>query len=514
MMKQMMFGGQDPAQSRSPVSQASLNEVIRENGDLVYLTALRCLNGNENEARDLAQSVFLDFHHKRQRLAAGTVISGWLYRHTRFMASRFVRAEDRRRRREQEAMRRQLIEAEPSELWESIRPVLDEAMDRLKEADRNVVVLRFLRGLSLRETGVALGISEDAARMRIGRALDRLREVLKAFGIQSASGTLSASLLLASLGSAPAGFAKATTAAVALAGAAPSAGFLIETLTMTKLKTSLVGLALVVGVGVPYYATQKFARQRAVHERAVAALHDRIAELEASNKNLAESESALQEQTAKLSRERAELFKLRGRVQSLKRENEQLRGEPETAGAQESPDGTPDEGPIKTFFGELNTDLRSGEAVVIGGWPVEEGQLGFMVLRAEAVEGTPDGQVVVKSGILKGSEDVAHSLNLDAVTTQDGSSSSGVLDSEVLDAYLDLEREEGSIEYMGSPMVTTLSGQQATISMAEEREFEGAMHKVGTTLNVIPEILEDGSTVRVTLLSEWALPSSSVADDL
>lgn len=60
------------------------------------------------------------------------------------------------------------------ELFERV----DDALDRLKETDREVLVLRLLEQLTVRETAHAIGISEDAVKQRQVRALIRIRQLL------------------------------------------------------------------------------------------------------------------------------------------------------------------------------------------------------------------------------------------------------------------------------------------------------------------------------------------------
>ena len=55
--------------------------------------------------------------------------------------------------------------------------LLDEAIADLGERDRNAVLLRFFAGRSLREVGEVMGVSEDAAKNRISRAVERLRAI-------------------------------------------------------------------------------------------------------------------------------------------------------------------------------------------------------------------------------------------------------------------------------------------------------------------------------------------------
>jgi RNA polymerase sigma-70 factor, ECF subfamily len=52
------------------------------------------------------------------------------------------------------------------------------ALERLREADREVLVLRHLEQLSTRETAEVLGVSEGAVKVRLLRALERLRDLL------------------------------------------------------------------------------------------------------------------------------------------------------------------------------------------------------------------------------------------------------------------------------------------------------------------------------------------------
>jgi RNA polymerase sigma-70 factor (ECF subfamily) len=51
-------------------------------------------------------------------------------------------------------------------------------LDRLAGTDREVLVLRFLERLSTAETAAVLGISPGAVRLRLMRALERLRQHL------------------------------------------------------------------------------------------------------------------------------------------------------------------------------------------------------------------------------------------------------------------------------------------------------------------------------------------------
>ncbi len=98
-----------------------------------------------------------------------------------------------------------------------MRPVLDDTLHELGEKDRAAIVLRFFENLSLKQVGMQLGLNENAARMRVDRALERLHRLLSKRGITSARSVLAAALVAGALVAAPAGLAAtiATTAITA-----------------------------------------------------------------------------------------------------------------------------------------------------------------------------------------------------------------------------------------------------------------------------------------------------------
>jgi hypothetical protein len=67
--------------------------------------------------------------------------------------------------------------------WRQIEPHLNDALRRLNEADRNAVILRVFQEMSFGEVGQALGVGEDTARMRVNRALAKVRSHLQRVGV-------------------------------------------------------------------------------------------------------------------------------------------------------------------------------------------------------------------------------------------------------------------------------------------------------------------------------------------
>src|SRR5580658_4266392 len=92
-------------------SEEAFSELVERNLGLVYHAALRHC-GNAHQAQDVAQAVFNDLARKARSLATRPVLAGWLYTSARYAALRAVRAEGRRRARENDAQAmRELLEA-------------------------------------------------------------------------------------------------------------------------------------------------------------------------------------------------------------------------------------------------------------------------------------------------------------------------------------------------------------------------------------------------------------------
>lgn len=177
-------------------------------------------------------------------------------------------------------------DAAPDEAWRQLRPVLDDAIHELGEDDRAVVILRFLEDLPLREVGARIGLTENAARMRADRALDKLRRLLERRGITSTEAGLAAALAFGAGITAPASLAATIVSSAVTAGAAGSAAFgLFQFMSTSKVGATVVGTLLVVGVAVPLWQQGRLNQARVQEARLraelaeTAALRDEVAQL-------------------------------------------------------------------------------------------------------------------------------------------------------------------------------------------------------------------------------------------
>ena len=241
-------------------SEEAFSALVSRYINLVYSAALRSVN-NPHQVEEITQAVFVLLARKAGALRRETVLSGWLYQTARLTAANFLRTELRRAHREQEAHMQSTLNDPDPDAWLQVRPLLDDAMAQLNEKDRNAIVLRFFEGKPLKEVGDALGASEDAAKMRVSRALDKLREIFLQRGITLPSAALAAALSGNSIQAAPAGLA-ATVAAGAVQGSALTATTLVllkgTMQTMTWIKaTAAVGAAVIIAVQWHQNSTEK-----------------------------------------------------------------------------------------------------------------------------------------------------------------------------------------------------------------------------------------------------------------
>ncbi len=230
-------------------SQAAFSEICRRYTNLVYSVCRREL-GESSLAEDAAQAVFLVLARKAPSLKPGRAdasLAPWLFQAALLTAKNVRQQEQRRQAREQKVMQMQTQQAAASPEWAEVEPLLNDALQALPSGQRMLIIERFFQERPLSEIGAGLGVSEDAARMRVNRALDRLRRFFAARNITLSAAALAA-LLPLTVRPAPAHAAETIARLQPTSGgtsASTLAQGVLHTMNLKRLKIQIGAAALV-----------------------------------------------------------------------------------------------------------------------------------------------------------------------------------------------------------------------------------------------------------------------------
>ena len=301
-------------------SETAFRQLVSSYTNLVYSVAIRLVEGETQMAEEVTQTVFIDLAHFAKTIREEVPLAAWLHRHACYVSLNLLRAERRRRSRERRAVEMENLRHTSESTYDHVAPLLDQAINQLNEGDRKVIVLRFFEQAPFRVIGEVIGISEDAARVRVTRALEKLHFILSKRGIAVPGAALATLLATSAVMTAPSGLAANISSAALvklLAGNSPGMTIL-KLLIMSKLKATIIGAVILAGVAIPV----------TIHKQAQTRIRDRDALLQQQNEQLA----ALLNENARLSNlvssvsgsspsdPTAELLRLRGEVGVLKRQ--------------------------------------------------------------------------------------------------------------------------------------------------------------------------------------------------
>src|SRR5665213_2652607 len=281
-------------------SEEAFSTLVSRHVNLVYSVALQEVH-DPHLAEEITQAVFIILARKADSLGDKTILSGWLCRTARYASANALTIQRRRQHREQEAfMQSQLdsgtgfqpVGAAESETWNQIAPLLDGAMEKLGQKDHDALVLRFFENKTFAEVGATLGASEDAAKMRVNRALEKLRKFFTTHGVSSTVAIIAGTISANSVQAAPLALAKSVAAVAIAKGAAASGSTLtlikgaLKIMAWTKAQTAIVS---VVVVGMAAYLVIQHQAQVKLREQNETLQQQQVAQLSqltAQNQNL------------------------------------------------------------------------------------------------------------------------------------------------------------------------------------------------------------------------------------
>jgi RNA polymerase sigma factor (sigma-70 family) len=318
-------------------SESAFRNLISDYLDLVFSTALRRVDGDAHRAQDVAQVVFTDLANQADKIPPEVMLGGWLHRHTCFVAANTLRGERRRLAREKEAVAMQMLNDESALDFSRLAPLLDESINQLDEEDRTAILLRFFEQKDYQAVGRHLNSNEDAARMRVNRAVNKLRDFLAQRGIRTTAAALSTVIATNAVQAAPAGMLGAIATAAVTGTTTTGLITATKTIATTTMQKIAVTAALTVTISAGVYQAKQVANTRDEVEKLraqQAPLIAEIAKLRAEDMQLSNLVTQAKEQKQLTAGQFKELLTLRGAVTAAKRGNAELENDPAVQKAQ------------------------------------------------------------------------------------------------------------------------------------------------------------------------------------
>jgi RNA polymerase sigma factor (sigma-70 family) len=342
-------------------SDAAFRELVDRYINLVYSTALRRVDGDTHRAQDICQIVFLDLARTASKLSSAVMVGGWLHRHTCFVALNIIRQEHRRETREQQAV--EMNNLNDTSGYSALASILDDAINHLEEPDRTAILLRFFEQLDFRAVGKAIGTNEQAARMRVNRALEKLQCALKQRGITSTGAAIAVLLSANAVQAAPLGVAATISlaaAAITTAAKTTAAISVTKTIAMTTIQKAAVGAAFLALVGVTVFQAEQNSNLRD-EVKTLRVVTPQVEQLQRDHDDTSNQLAVLRAENADLKRGSNELRRLRAELRELRQKTNELA---KTTGQNRGIEQPIDE----TEMARQKDELVAGKEIIIKSW--------------------------------------------------------------------------------------------------------------------------------------------------
>jgi RNA polymerase sigma-70 factor (ECF subfamily) len=168
---------------------AAFEALVRAHQDRVYDFCVRML-GDREEAFDLTQEIFLSVHQNVDRFRADAKLTTWLYRISRnHCLNRLKYLKRRGRGRSDDFSESNELDitqamggaAQPDDALDAqrSRQLVHQAIEGLDEAQRALVILRDVEGLSYEEIMEITDLAEGTVKSRLHRAREKLAGILE-----------------------------------------------------------------------------------------------------------------------------------------------------------------------------------------------------------------------------------------------------------------------------------------------------------------------------------------------
>jgi len=172
----------------------AMEALVRRHGPMVWGVCHRTL-ANHHDAEDAFQATFLVLVRKADSVVPREMVANWLYGVAHQTALKARQTAAKRSTRERQVMEMPESElVQPDDLWDDLRPVLDQELSQLPDTYRAVLILCDLEGKTRKEAAEQLGVPEGTVASRLARARVMLSKRLARRGLSASGGALAVAL--------------------------------------------------------------------------------------------------------------------------------------------------------------------------------------------------------------------------------------------------------------------------------------------------------------------------------
>jgi RNA polymerase sigma-70 factor (ECF subfamily) len=163
------------------MGEAEFRKLYKSAFPVLYRVAYRITYSNE-AAEDLCQEAFFRLHEKNMVFPSPDEATYWLIRVVKNAALNYAKRKQRERRAYQRAFKEDVRKVETGEgdlVKKETKGEVLEALNKLPENLRMVLIFKEYAELNYKEIGRVMGISEGNVKVRIFRARERLAVLLR-----------------------------------------------------------------------------------------------------------------------------------------------------------------------------------------------------------------------------------------------------------------------------------------------------------------------------------------------
>ena len=230
-------------------SEWAFRQLVDRYAGLVYSIAKRRV-GDRELAEEVSQNVFAILARKAGQLDARASLAGWLQRVAVLESAKAMRTEYRRKRKMDEYTEMTVTEEDGAPRWNHVLSLLNEALHKLSDRERDLVLQRYLEGRSYKEIANETGRTKAACAKQSSRVLTKLCGILRRHGVTISAAALGAGIAAHYVRTVPAGLAQSLYQSALSASVSPTLASTFTTI-MTSTKFTTAAALISAGAAVP-----------------------------------------------------------------------------------------------------------------------------------------------------------------------------------------------------------------------------------------------------------------------